>query len=92
MNAPQHVETQYWQNENPAFYIQAQYHTRGNISFIVSDIAHLEVLFDSTLNMEQQVNSMCRSCYAQLRNISRMRNYLTAMPANPLLMDWLHQG
>ena len=40
-------------------------------------VKNLGVMFDSTLSMQDQVNSVCKSCYMHLRNISRIRCYLT---------------
>ena len=42
-----------------------------------SQARNLGVIFDSSMTMEQQVNSICRSCYGQLRNIGHIRRYLT---------------
>lgn len=42
-----------------------------------SDVRNLGVIFDSSMTMEQHVNSVSRSCYAQLRNIAHIRRYLT---------------
>jgi len=38
---------------------------------------NLGAFLDSKLDMEQHVNSVCRSCYAQLRQIGHIRRYLT---------------
>ena len=43
-------------------------------------------MFDSKMGMEPQVNSVSRSCYAQLRQISHIRKYLTT-EATKLLVN-----
>ena len=56
-----------------------------NISVTVGDskinpsasVRNLGVMLDSKMDMEQQVNSVSRSCYAQLRQIGHIRKYLT---------------
>ena len=40
-------------------------------------VRNLGVMFDTTMSMEKQVISVCRSGYTQLRNIGRIRRYLT---------------
>ena len=40
-------------------------------------VRNLGVMFDTTMPMEKQVISVCRSGYTQLRNIGRIRRYLT---------------
>ena len=40
-------------------------------------VRNLGVLLDSGLTMRHQVNSVCKSCYIQLRNIIHIRPYLT---------------
>ena len=40
-------------------------------------VRNLGVVMDRTLSMEQQVHSVTRSCYAQLRNIGQIRRFLT---------------
>jgi hypothetical protein len=41
------------------------------------NVRNLGAIFDSNMNMEDHVNSVCRSCYAHLRQIGRIRKYLT---------------
>jgi len=43
-----------------------------------TDMRSLGVLFDSKMTMEQQVNRISRSSYAELRNIGHIRCYLTS--------------
>ena len=43
----------------------------------VNSVKNLDVIFDSAMNMEQQLNSVYRSGYYQLRNIGHIRRYLT---------------
>jgi len=40
-------------------------------------VRNFGAIFDSNMNMEDHINSVCRSCYAQLRQIGRIRKYLT---------------
>ena len=40
-------------------------------------VRNLGALLDSNLDMEQQVNSVCKSAYAQLRSIGHIRPYLS---------------
>ncbi len=43
----------------------------------VNSVENLGVIFDSAMNMEQHLNSVCRSGYYHLRNIGHIRRYLT---------------
>jgi len=43
----------------------------------LNTVRNLGVIFYSALNMEQQLNNICRSGYHQLRNIRYIRHYLT---------------
>ena len=38
---------------------------------------NLGVFFDKTLTMEKQVSSVSKSCFLQIRNIGRIRSYIT---------------
>jgi hypothetical protein len=57
----------------------------SNISINVGDstaqsktcVRNLGAMFDSNMDMELQVNSVCRAAYAQLRKIGHIRRYLT---------------
>lgn len=40
-------------------------------------VRNLGAWFDAKMSMEQHVNSVCRSCYGQLRQIGHIRQYLT---------------
>ena len=42
-----------------------------------SQTGHLGAWLDSKMNMEKHVNSVCRSCYGQLRQIGHIRQKLT---------------
>jgi len=42
----------------------------------VLKVRNLGVVQDSQLKMEQQVSSVCRSCYNQIRSIGRIRNFI----------------
>ena len=48
-------------------------------------VRNLGVMFDSHMSMEKQVNSVCSSVYYQLRNIGRIRHYLTKSAAQTLV-------
>ena len=41
-------------------------------------VRNLRAFFDSRMNMESHVNSVCRSSYAKLRQISHIRQYITS--------------
>ena len=43
----------------------------------VEEVRDLGALFDQHLHMDKQVSNMCRSAYAQLRNISKIRSVLS---------------
>ena len=43
----------------------------------VQSVRNLGVILDSNLNMEQQVNAITKSCFYQIRNIGRIRQYIT---------------
>jgi hypothetical protein len=49
-----------------------------------ASVRNLGVTFGSTLSMEAHVNKVCRSAYAQLRNIGQIRRYLTSDAAKSL--------
>ena len=44
---------------------------------------------DSTLSMEDQVASVCRECYLGIRDISRIRKYLTEEATTQLMMAFV---
>ena len=46
---------------------------------------NLGAIFDSAMSMEQHVNSVSRSAYAQLRRIGRIRRYLTVKATHSLV-------
>jgi hypothetical protein len=47
-----------------------------NMTF-VSCVRNLGVFFDKTLSMEKQVSGTSKSCFNQIRNIGRIRTYIT---------------
>ena len=51
----------------------------------VGCVRNLGVLFDTNMSMEAQVNAVCRSAYAQLRNIGLLRSYLSTTAACSLV-------
>ena len=46
---------------------------------------NIGAIFDSSLNMKDHVNSLCRSCYCHLRNIGKIRKSLTKDAAITLI-------
>ena len=46
---------------------------------------NLGVIFDSHLNLESHINTVCRSAYFHLRNIRRIRNMLTDNACSQLI-------
>jgi len=54
----------------------------------MNTVRNLGVIFDSALNMEQQLNNICRAGYQQLRNIGHIRRYLTS-DASKSLVNWI---
>ena len=50
-----------------------------------SEVKDLGVMLDSTLSMQRQINRITKSCYYQLRRISRVRKYLTMNSAKILV-------
>jgi len=51
----------------------------------VNTVRNLGLIFDSALNMEQQLNNICRAGYHQLRNIGDIRRYLTSDASKSLV-------
>ena len=49
---------------------------KGNIITSPDCIKNLGIHFDKTLSMHQQVSSVSRSCFYQIRNIGRIRPYI----------------
>ena len=49
------------------------------------NIRNLGVIYDVSMCFEDHVNRLCRSCYCELRNISRVRRYLTDDAAKSLV-------
>ena len=83
-------------NDKTKLMVFAPNHFRKNFSqtsitvdsFVVpsSDKArNLGVIFDSSLTMMQQVNSVTKSCYNQIRKIAKIRKYLTVDAAKTLV-------
>ncbi|KAK2154241.1 hypothetical protein LSH36_273g01000 [Paralvinella palmiformis] len=54
-------------------------------SAYTSCVSHLEVMFDSTMTKEQQLNAISRSDFGQLRTIGRIRRYLSTKAATSLV-------
>ena len=50
-----------------------------------SHVRNLGALLDSKMDMEKQVNSVCRACYTKLRQISYIRPYLTTSATKTLV-------
>ena len=51
----------------------------------VNTARNLGVIFDSALNMKQQLNSICRAGYHQLRHVGHIRRYLTSDASKSLI-------
>ena len=49
----------------------------GELTDVVPEARNLGVITDSSLTMEAHVNNVCKLCYIQLRNITKIRCYLT---------------
>ena len=47
---------------------------------------NIGVCMDSTLRMEEQVANICRACYGVIRDISRIRHYLTEEATKQLMI------
>ena len=45
-------------------------------SIVSISVKNLGLILDNTLGMEKQVNSICKSCYYQIRNIGLIRKYI----------------
>ena len=50
-----------------------------------SSVRNLGVILDSELSMQPQISSVCKSAYFHLRNIARIRKYLTESAARSLV-------
>ena len=50
-----------------------------------SCVRNLGAGLDSKMDMEQHVNSVCKSCFRQLRQIGHIRQYLTTDATNALV-------
>jgi hypothetical protein len=49
----------------------------GNIISSAECVNNLGVYFDETLSMTKQVSAVSKSCFHQIRNIGRIRQYIT---------------
>ena len=60
----------------------------------IQDSGYIGALLDSTLTMIPHTNSITRSCYFQIRNLSRIRKYLFEESSKTLthafVSSWLH--
>ena len=56
---------------------------------MTSSARNIGVIMDSTLSMEEQVASACRECYLGIRNISKIRKYLTEEATTHLIMAFV---
>ena len=61
---------------------------KDNIA-MTSSARNIGVLMDSTLCMEAQVSSICRGCYLGIRDISRIRRYLTEDATTHLIIAYV---
>ena len=63
---------------NKTKYISIEPITIGDISIPpTSSARNIDVIFDSTSQMDAQVGKVCQACYFWLRNIRRVRSHLT---------------
>ena len=51
----------------------------------VTTVTYLGIIFDSRMLMDQQVSSLVKSCFYQLKSISRIRKYLTHEAATKVI-------
>jgi hypothetical protein len=65
------------------YYYRVKDYSECRLSFdgtVVSDVScvrNLGVFFDKTLSMEKQVSATSKSCFYQIRNIERIRTYIS---------------
>jgi len=50
---------------------------------------NIGVIVDSVLSMEQQVTGICRACYVGLRDVARIRPYLTEKRTKKLIIAFV---
>ena len=50
---------------------------------------NIGVMVDSALSMEQQVTNVCRACYAGLRDVAKIRKYLTEETTKKLIIAFV---
>ena len=48
-------------------------------------VRNLGVIFDNTMNMESHVNKICQTAYIHLRNIEKIRSYITKYASESLV-------
>jgi len=53
-------------------------------------VRNLGAFFDSRMNMESHINAVCRSRYAQLRQIGHIRQYITSDATQSLVSSIVH--
>ena len=56
---------------------------------VTSSARNIGVMMDPTLSMELQINSICRSCYQSIRDISRIRQYLSVESTKQLITAYV---
>ena len=61
----------------------------GDENIAVTSARNIGVLVNSTLTMEDQVSSVCRACYLGIRDIGRIRRYLTEDATTHLIMAYV---
>ena len=52
-------------------------------------VKNIGVLFDRTLSMQDQVSDVCKSCFYHLRNISKIRRFLSFETADILIHSFI---
>jgi hypothetical protein len=55
----------------------------------VSSARNIGVMVDSTLSMEQQVTNVCRACYMGIRDVGKIRPYLTEDATKKLVIAFV---
>ena len=59
--------------------------TDGSVIQPLHSAKNIGVIFDNKLNMERQVSAICKSAFFHIRNISRIRKFLSVSSTKALL-------
>ena len=57
----------------------------GSVIQLSHSVRNIGVIFDNKLNMERQVSAICKSAFFHIRNISRIRKFLSVSSTKALL-------